>query len=172
MEMDDVSNPTSTGDGGLINSQSMALAIYGTMAAGLALAIGADTGLANAAVIIAVLAELFGFFLVHVYADMLGERFSHPGVRFWKRFEHACFHDVLLLVGGIPVVVLFTVETFAGLSANLGADIALVLLIVLLGTFGAVGARRAYATWPAALSEGVLAAALGALVLLLKLLLH
>jgi uncharacterized membrane protein SirB2 len=170
--MDDVSDPTSTSDRGFINSRSLGLAIYGTMAAGLALAIGADTGLANTAVIVAVLAELVGFFLIHVYADMLGEHISHPGTRIWKRFEHACLHDVLLLAGGIPVVVLFTLETVAGISTNLGADIALVLLIVLLGTFGAIAARRAYAAWPAALGEGLLAAVLGGLVLLLKLVLH
>ena len=170
--MDDVPNPTPTSDRRFINSRSLGLAIYGTMAAGLALAIGADTGLASTAVIAAVLAELVGFFLVHVYADMLGEKFSHPGTRLWKRLENACLHDVLLLVGGIPVVVLFTVETIAGLNTNVGADIALVLLIVLLGTLGAFAARRAYAPWPAALGEGVLAAVLGGFVLLLKLLLH
>ena len=123
-------------DRGLITSRSMALAIYGTIAAGLALAIGADAGLGTWAVITAVLAELLGFFLAHAYADMLGEHLSQPGTPLWKRFEKACSHDVLLLVGGLPLVVVFMVETAAGLNANVGADIALALLITLLGTFG------------------------------------
>jgi hypothetical protein len=159
-------------DRGLITSRSMALAIYGTIAAGLALAIGADAGLGTWAVITAVLAELLGFFLAHAYADMLGEHLSQPGTPLWKRFEKACSHDVLLLVGGLPLVVVFMVETAAGLNANVGADIALALLITLLGTFGTIAARRSKAAWPAAFGEGVLAAALGALVLVLKLFLH
>lgn len=104
--------------------------------------------------------------------DMLGEHLSQPGTPLWKRFEKACSHDVLLLVGGLPLVVVFMVETAAGLNANVGADIALALLITLLGTFGTIAARRSKAAWPAAFGEGVLAAALGALVLVLKLFLH
>lgn len=170
--MDNLSDLASSGDRRLITSRSMALAIYGTIAAGLALAVGTDAGLGTWAVVAAIFAELVGFFLAHAYADMLGEHFSQPGVRLWRRFEHACSHDVLLLVGGLPIVVVFMVETAAGVNASLGADVALGLLIALLGVFGAVAARRSGATWPAACGEGVLAAALGALVLVLKLFLH
>jgi len=161
-----------TGDQGLITPRSMALALYGTIAAGLALSIGTDTNLGNWAVVGAVLAELLGFFLAHAYADMLGEHLARPRTSLWERFRHACSHDVLLLVGGLPIVVLFMVETAAGINADVGADVALALLIALLGTFGAIAARRANASWPGALGEGVLAAALGSLVLVLKLLLH
>lgn len=150
----------------------MALALYGTIAAGLALSIGTDTNLGTWVVVGAVLSELVGFFLAHAYADMLGEHLSRPGTGLWERFEHACSRDVLLLVGGLPIVVVFMVETAAGINANLSADIALVLLIAMLGIFGGVAARRAGASWAATVGEGVLAAALGTLVLVLKLLLH
>lgn len=69
-------------------------------------------------------------------------------------------------------MLVFLVETAAGLNANLGANVALALLIGLLGVFAIVAARRSHAPWPAAFGEGVLAATLGTLVLVLKLLLH
>lgn len=172
LAMDDRPNLPSTDRRGLITEESMALAIYGTMAAGLALAIGTDARLSHWAIVAAVLGELFGFFLAHAYADMLSERFVQPGTRLWQRVRHACSQEVLLFVGGIPVVVVFVFEIAVGLNASLSANLALGLLIVLLGTFGVVAARRAHATWPAAFGQGVWASLLGALVLVLKLLLH
>jgi hypothetical protein len=170
--MRDAPDIASTGGTWLLSPRSTALAIYGTIAAGLALAIGTDTNLGTWAVVGAVFAELVGFFLAHAYADMLGEHLTHPGARLWERLWHACSEDVLILVGGLPIVIVFMVEIAAGLNANLGANIALALLVVLLGTFGAVAARRAQASWPASLGEGLLAAALGGGVVALKLLLH
>lgn len=170
--MDEPPDLASSGNLGLIGSRSISLAVTGTIAAGVALAVGADAGLGTWAVIAAILAELVAFFLAHAYVDMLGEHLSQPRTPLWKRFEHACSHDVLLLVGGLPILLVFVVETMAGLNANLGANVALALLIALLGVFAIVAARRSGAPWPAALGEGVLAAALGALVLVLKLLLH
>lgn len=172
LAMDDRPNLPSTGHRGLITSESMALAIYGTMAAGLALAIGTDARLGHWAIVAAVLAELLGFFLAHAYADMLGERLVQPGTRLWQRVRRACSQEVVLFVGGIPVVVVFVFEIAAGLNSNLSANIALALLIVLLGAFGVVAARRAHASWPAAFGQGLWASILGALVLALKLLLH
>ncbi|MBO0730137.1 MAG: hypothetical protein J2P57_12825 [Acidimicrobiaceae bacterium] len=170
--MRDTPDAASSADRGFITQRSMALALYGTLAAGFALSIGTDTNLGTWVVVAAVLAELVGFFLAHAYADMLGEHLSRPGTRLWERFEHACTRDLLVLVGGLPVVLLFIAESAAGIDASLGADIALALLVAMLGIFGCVAARRSHASWPAALGEGVLAAALGALVLVFKLLLH
>jgi hypothetical protein len=162
----------STGRRGFLGPRSTALAIYGTVAAGMALAIGDDAGLATGALIAAILAELVGFFLAHAYADMLGEHLASPGTRLWRRLQHAFTQDVLLLVGGLPIVIVFALECAAGVTTDVGANVALALLIVLLGTFGMFGARRSRASWPESLGEGLLAAALGGGVLVLKLVLH
>ena len=51
---------------------SLALAMYGAIAAGLALAIGADAALGVVALLVAVLAEMVVFFLAHAYVDVIG----------------------------------------------------------------------------------------------------
>jgi type IV secretory pathway VirB2 component (pilin) len=162
----------SAADRGFFGPGSTALAIYGTIAAGMALAIGTDSGLSNWTVIGVVLAELIGFFLAHAYADMLGEHLSAPGTRLWQRLRHAFHHDVLLVVGGLPIVIVFGLEIAAGVDSDLATDIALALLVALLGAFGTFGARRGGASWAASVSEGLLAATLGAGVLGLKLVVH
>jgi hypothetical protein len=150
----------------------MALALYGTIAAGLALAVGVDAALGTAAVIGVVVVELMVFFLAHAYVDMLGERFDHPGLRLSQRVRHACGHDVFLLFGGLPILLVFAVARAAGADTDVGADIALAAPILLLGGFGYVAARRGRAAMGGALGEGLFAALLGLGVLLLKLVLH
>ncbi len=156
----------------LFGPGSVALVLYGTIAAGLALAIASDTELTTWAVIAAVLAELVGFFSAHAYADMMAEQFEHPGLRLSSRLRHACGKDVVLVVGGMPIVLVFAVERAAGVGVDVGVDVVLALLIALLGVFGTLVARRGRSSWPMALGEGLLAAGLGAGVLALKLALH
>jgi hypothetical protein len=150
----------------------MGLVLYGSIAAGVALAISVDTDLGTAAVVGVVLVQLVGFFLAHAYADMLGERYDHPDRRLTERVSHACRHDVTLLLGGLPVIAIFAVGRLAGLGADKGADIALLAPILLLGGFGYLTARRGGVSRAGALFEAAFAAVLAAGVLLLKVLLH
>ncbi len=156
----------------MVSRGSIALALYGTMAAALALAIGTDATLTTAAVIGAAVAELGAFYLMHAYVDMLGERYDHPEFGLWKSLGHSVLRDIALPIGGAPIVAIYAIERGAGVEASIGANVALGVAGLLLGAVGALAARRAQASWPEAIGEGLVAALLGAAVLLVKLLLH
>ena len=57
---------------GMAGQGSMALAMYGAIAAGLALAIGADAKLGIVALLTAVVIEMLVFFVAHAYVDVVG----------------------------------------------------------------------------------------------------
>jgi len=67
---------------------SMALVMYGAIAAGLALAIGADAKLGIVALLAAMVIEMLVFFVAHAYVDVVGEKYDHPEYRFGQRLTH------------------------------------------------------------------------------------
>ncbi|HEY6742048.1 MAG TPA: hypothetical protein VI110_06785, partial [Lapillicoccus sp.] len=73
---------------GMVGQGTMALAMYGAIAAGLALAIGADAALGVLALLVAVAAEMVVFFVAHAYVDVVGERYDHPERRLTQRNAH------------------------------------------------------------------------------------
>ncbi len=156
----------------LFGPGSMGLAVYGAIAAGLALAIGVDTTLSTVAIAIAVLVELVAFYAAHVYADTIGQRYDRPEVRWPQRLNHCCRHDLAILFGGLPILGAFVLERIVGLDRDRSATIALIVLIALLGGYGCLAARRSGVTWAQAVGEGAIAALIGLGILLLKLLLH
>jgi hypothetical protein len=150
---------------------SITLAVYGALAVGLALAIGADTVSGTAAVAVAAAVELAVFYLVHVYSDTLGRRYAQPGTGWSEPLRYACRHDFALLLGGLPVLTVFVAGSAARQSLDGMATVALLALVVLLGGYGWLAARRGSASWQVALVQGIVTALLGLGVLVLKLLL-
>jgi hypothetical protein len=147
----------------------MTLAVYGALAVGLALAIGADTVSGTAAVAVAAGVELGVFYLVHVYSDTLGRRYERPGTGWSEPLRYACRHDVALVLGGLPVLAVFVAGSLARRSLDGMTTVALVALVVLLGGYGWLAARRGSASWRVAVVQAVVTALLGFGVLLLKL---
>lgn len=145
--------------------------MYGAIAAGLALAIGVDAALTAAALVAAVLTELVVFFVAHAYVDVVGERYDNPDHSLRDRIVHGITHASIVLLGGMPVVVIFGVEQLAGVNADDSATVAILGLIVVLGALGYVAARRGRASRRAALVESLVVALLGVGILTLKLLL-
>ena len=131
---------------GMAGQGSMALAMYGAIAAGLALAIGADAKLGIVALLAAVVIEMLVFFVAHAYVDVVGEKYDHPEYRLGERLAHGTRHAAILLLGGIPVIVVFGLERVTGVDEDGSATGALVGLTLLLGIIGYVAARRGRAT--------------------------
>ena len=117
---------------GMAGQGSMALAMYGAIAAGLALAIGADAKLGIVALLAAVVIEMLVFFVAHAYVDVVGEKYDHPEYRLGERLAHGTRHAAILLLGGIPVIVVFGLERAAGVDEDGSATGALVGLTLLL----------------------------------------
>jgi len=61
---------------GMAGQGSMALVMYGAIAAGLALAIGADAKLGIVALLAAMVIEMLVFFVAHAYVDVVGEKYA------------------------------------------------------------------------------------------------
>ena len=149
----------------------MPLVMYGAIAAGLALAVGVDGHLGIVALLAAVLAEMVVFFVAHAYVDVVGEKYDHPERRLVERVAHGSRHAAILLLGGVPVLVVFGIERLAGVDTDGSATGALAGLILLLGVLGAAAARRARSSPGRAALEGLLVALIGVGILFLKLLL-
>ncbi|MEP6651596.1 MAG: hypothetical protein ABJA74_17035 [Lapillicoccus sp.] len=154
---------------GMVGQGSMALAMNGAIAAGLALAIGADAALGVLALVVAVLAELAVFFVAHAYVDVVGERYDHPEYGLFERISHGGRHAAVLLLGGLPALVVFGVERLAGIDDDGSATGAMVGLVLLLGGFGYVAARRVQSSRGRAVGEGLVVALIGVGILTLKL---
>ena len=73
--------------------------------------------------------------------------------------------------GGLPVLVIFSLERLAGVDDDGSATGALVGLVLLLGGFGYVASRRGRSSRPRAMLEGLVVALMGVGILLLKILL-
>ncbi len=155
----------------LLGAGAVGLAVYGAIAVGLALAIGAETPASTLAVAVAASVELAVFYLAHVYADTLGRRYDRPGAGWGEPLRYACRHDVALVLGGLPVLVVYLVVAAARRSVDGAATVALVGLVVLLGGYGWLAARRGSASRRAALAQAGVTAVLGLGVLALELLL-
>jgi hypothetical protein len=152
----------------MVGQGTMALAMYGAIAAGLAQAIGADAALGVVALLVAVTAEMVVFFVAHAYVDVVGERYDHPERRLTERIAHGTRHAGALLLGGLPVLLVFGIERLAGINDDDSATGTVVGLVLLLG-FVYVAARRGQSSWGRSLLEGLVVALIGVGVLVLKL---
>src|SRR5690242_14180135 len=111
---------------GMAEQGSMSLAMYGAIAAGLALAVGVDGKLGVAALLVAVLVEMVVFFVAHAYVDVVSEKYDHPERRLGERMVHGTRHAAILLLGGLPVLVVFGMERLSGVDEDGSATGALV----------------------------------------------
>jgi len=109
--------------------------------------------------------------VAHAYVDVVGEKYDHPEYRLGERLAHGTRHAAILLLGGIPVIVVFGLERAAGVDEDGSATGALVGLTLLLGIIGYAAARRGRVAPGRAVLEGLVVALIGVAILLLKLLL-
>lgn len=154
---------------GMVGRGLMALAMHGAIAAGLALAIGVDASLGFVALILAALAEMVVFFVATAYVDVIGERYDHPEQPMGERIMHGTRNAAMLLLGGLPVLVVFGMEELVGVDDDGSATDALVALTILLGGFGYVAAQRGQSSRTRAAVEALVVALIGVGILVLKL---
>jgi hypothetical protein len=144
--------------------------IYGTLLAGVVLATKAGKGISGNAVLWTAVAALVFYWLAHAYADILGEQMStrvRPG---WHEVGHwAMVNAHRLRASLIPVVVFEIVRIFQG-SVNVSVLTALWITVLLLAGWGMAASYRSGSRGLSLAVETLVGAALGLLVVGLKIL--
>lgn len=147
-------------------------AIYGTLVAAAVLAAKGQKGESGAEIFGSALLVLVLYWVAHVYADVVGERLrtrERPG---WSRILGAAVRDWSMLRGSLIPVVIFGLVRLSGASVNAAVLTALWSTIVLLACWGLVAALRGGARGLELVVETLVCAALGFVVLVLKIFIH
>jgi len=156
---------------GWFASKHPAELLYGAIvsAAVLATATHAE-GSERVAVITAVV--LFIYWCGHVYINALSRQFEGDDRRLLHRLRAATAHEIGVLLGGLPAILVYVVAAATGADASSAATVAVYFSVVLLAGVGYLGAHRAGLRGRAMLLEIAGAAAFGVLIVTLKTFLH
>ncbi len=112
------------------------------------------------------------YWMAHVYIETLSRQLAGDTHGFLVRVGHACGHETSVLTGGSPAVAVYTVGSWCGLSVGSAASLAVYFSVVLLGSVGYLGARRAGRRGRQVAVEVAGAASFGMLIVAAKTLLH
>lgn len=157
--------------GRFLHSKGPAEMLYGALVSSVVLAAtsaGAKTGelVALATAMVSVT-----YWLAHVYADAVGGRFEDTDHSTHHRLRHALKNNTGVLLGSLPVLVVFILGRVLGMTVANSAFLALWFTVAMLAGVAAFAAHRAGVRGAALLGETALAAGFGLLVIALKLIL-
>ncbi|MCE3553255.1 hypothetical protein LWC33_17545 [Pseudonocardia sp. RS11V-5] len=151
------------------SEEHLAQAIYGTVIGAAGIAVGSAHGDLRE-IVLTVVVTVAVYWAAERYADVLAAAVHAEGR--WERVRGALRRGLPVVEAGLsPLVVLVVLALLTGRLA-LAVFVALGLATLMLGGFGHAAARRAGATRFAAFGWGLCSAALGGLVIGLKMLLH
>ncbi len=146
--------------------------LYGALVAGSVLAISSAKSDDGGSVFLATGLVNITYWLAHIYVDAVGGRFHDYANSTGRRLMYAFRNNTGVLVGGLPVMIVFAGGRLFGLDVATAAWTALWFTVAMLGAAGCLAAFRAGARkWPL-IGETALAVAFGMVVILLKILLH
>ena len=157
--------------GRFLHSKGPAEMLYGALVSSVVLAAtsaGAQTGelVALATALVSVT-----YWLAHVYADAIGGRFEDTDHSTHHRLRHALKNNTGVLLGSLPVLVVFILGRLIGLDVQDSAFLSLWFTVAMLAAVAAFAAHRAGVRGAALFGETALAAGFGLLVIALKLIL-
>jgi hypothetical protein len=151
-----------------LRNKGPAEVLYGALVSSVVLAAtsaGAETG---EIVILATGLISVTYWLAHVYADAVGGRFEDVEHSSGHRLKHALRNNTGVLLGSLPVLVVFGIGRLIGLGVVDAAFLALWFTVAMLASVAALAAHRAGVRGAALVGESLLAAAFGLLVIVLK----
>ena len=157
--------------GRFLHSKGPAEMLYGALVSSVVLAAtsaGAKTGelVALATAMVSVT-----YWLAHVYADAIGGRFEDTDHSAHHRLRHALRTNTGVLLGSLPVLVVFIVGRLLGMTVANAAFLALWFTVAMLAAAASFAAFRAGVRGWTLVGETALAAGFGLLVIALKLIL-
>ncbi|MFI8280889.1 hypothetical protein ACIGBH_39630 [Streptomyces sp. NPDC085929] len=142
--------------------------IYGSVVTGAVLASASEPPVNLSEVVFSVIASLLIYWFAHVYAEEFAR--SHPGEKSfsWSRLlRSARVQWALVKSSFIPVLALLLVALFGG-GANLAIEVGLWSVVLILLCWGLVTAHRKGMKGTRLVLAGLLAAALGVAIVMLK----
>jgi hypothetical protein len=155
-------------------TRNPATTIYGTIVAAALVAGEDDADVGIGYIIGTVLATLVVYWLAHVYADLLApdDHAENPG--------HPTRHEIAIalvdewghVAGGLGPVATLLIAHLAGASVELAVDLALGVAVAELAWWGVLSARKAELHGGWVLLYALLAALLGGLIVVLKVVFH
>ena len=142
--------------------------LYGTIVATAALAVGANRGETAADMTETMATTLVVYWLAHIYIATVRERPADSATPVHKLIWHSAKDESAILAGGMPVVIVASALTVAGISLwlsvwfDLGTGIVVLVLVGFLAGLraGVHGWRLSAEALSAAILGGILAALL------------
>ena len=83
------------------------------------------------------------YWLAHVYADAIGGRFEDTDHSTHHRLRHALQNNTGVLLGSLPVLVVFVIGRLLGMDVTNSAFLALWFTVAMLAAVAAFAAHRA-----------------------------
>jgi hypothetical protein len=146
-------------------------AIYGTIVVTAVIAATDAHGASPAETLVTTVVTLVVFWFAHVYAYVVAHRLRHNRLD-WASVPKTIAHELPMLEGPAPSLVLLLLGAVGLLGANLAVDLALWFGVVQLVAWGVITARLAGWSWLRSVGAGLVNGVLGAVIIVLKALLH
>ena len=146
--------------------------LYGGVVAAASVAVVSSHAERGLPVLVGVSGVLVTYWLAHVYVQALTDRLAGTGPGLTHHLRRAFRHESSVLVGGVPALVLFSVEVLLGVPVGTAGDVALWFSVLLLAAVGYLAAHSAGLRGRALAAETGVAALFGVAAVALKSLLH
>ncbi|GEK20365.1 hypothetical protein [Cellulomonas xylanilytica] len=146
--------------------------LYGALVSSVVLAATSAGAESGEIVILATALISVTYWLAHVYADAIGGRFDDVDHTSGHRLKHALRNNTGVLLGSLPVLVVFGVGRLFGMGVVDAAFLSLWFTVAMLTSVAALAAHRAGVRGAALVGESLLAGAFGLLVIVLKYMLN
>ncbi|WP_156374242.1 hypothetical protein [Cellulomonas sp. Leaf334] len=157
--------------GRFLHNKGPAEMLYGALVSSVVLAATSAGAKSGELVALATAMVSVTYWLAHVYADAIGGRFEDVDHSAHHRLRHALKNNTGVLLGSLPVLVVFIIGRLFGLDVTDAAFLALWFTVAMLAGVAAFAAHRAGVRGAPLLGETALAAGFGLLVIALKLIL-
>lgn len=146
--------------------------LYGAVVSGAMLAITSLHAESGDIVVVATASVIATYWLAHVYVDAVGGRIEDREHHTGQRLVTALRENTGVLLGSVPPLLVFMLARALGAGVTDAALAALVFTVVALVAGGATAAWLAGARGLTLVGEAAISGAFGAVVLVLKLVLH
>jgi hypothetical protein len=149
---------------------NLAGAIYGTViATALVAGLSEDKDLAPGEIAISVSATMLAFWIAHAYANLLAGDTSGGRLPSWREARRAMAHEWTLVEAAAPAIVFLMLGEFGVLSVTTAKDLAVWIGLVTLAGYGWGLARKGGMGLGRRVAVSLASAALGAIVIAVKL---